>query len=79
MADTQRRALALAHAITERLILLAYSRGRRHLKSPPRWMRDAGLADTLETHQACVARRIADELLATPLAGPPPQSQGARR
>jgi hypothetical protein len=59
MAETQRAVHALAAAITERLVLLALSRGRRHLSSAPRWMRDAGLEADLEAYQARVAARVA--------------------
>jgi hypothetical protein len=59
MGAVQRRVRGLAGQITERLILLAWTRGRRHLASAPRWLRDAGLAEDLEGYQARVAQRIA--------------------
>jgi hypothetical protein len=69
MADVQRRVHALAAEITARLISLAWSRGRRHLSSPPLWLRDAGLAHDLEGYQCRVAERIAGQYrLDVPLA-----------
>ncbi len=59
MAEAQRRVHALADEITARLILLAWTRGRRHLCSAPRWLRDTGLAADLEGYQQRVAERIA--------------------
>lgn len=59
MTEVQRRVHALAHEITARLILLAWTRGRRHLSGAPRWLRDAGLADDLEGYQQRVAERVA--------------------
>ena len=61
MGDVQAEVHRLKNDATERLILLAHARGRRHLSSPPRWMRDAGLSDDLDPYQERVATRLAKD------------------
>ena len=60
MADVQRDVRALAGAITDGQILLAWSRGRRHLTSAPRWLRDLGRESELEDVQRRIAERVAE-------------------
>lgn len=61
MAEVQAAVLALAREITERQILLAWTRGRRHLSSAPRWLRDLGRESELEDVQRRIAERVAGE------------------
>jgi hypothetical protein len=61
MADVQAAALALAREITDRQILLAWTRGRRHLSSAPRWLRDLGRESELEDVQRRIAERVASD------------------
>jgi hypothetical protein len=59
MAAEQRRLARLRREATERLVLLAWSRGRLHVKMPPRAVRDAGLAWDATAHAERVAARVA--------------------
>lgn len=61
MADVQAEVLTLASSITELSIALAWTRGRRHLSSAPRWLRDLGRESELEDVQRRIAERVACE------------------
>lgn len=50
-----------AGAITDAHVLLAWMRGRRHLTSAPRWLRDLGRESELEDVQRRIAERVAGE------------------
>lgn len=66
MQSVQASVLRLAREITDRLVLLAWCRGRRHLSSPPRWLRDLGRAGELEEIQRRIAERVAAEYREAP-------------
>jgi hypothetical protein len=59
MGDEQRRALRLARRVTELCVLLARLRGRWHVTSAPREVRDGGAAWDREAWAARVADRVA--------------------
>ena len=59
MADEQRRLCRVRRRITELLVLLARSRGRYHLCSAPRDIRQSGAAWDQEAWHAKIADRVA--------------------
>jgi len=59
MADEQRRLLALRRRITELLVLVAHVRGRCHVTSTPRALRQAGAAWDRDAWRARIADRVA--------------------
>lgn len=61
MAALQAEVLARARELTELHVLLAWCRGRRHLVSAPRWLRDLGRSDELEDVQRRIAERRAED------------------
>jgi hypothetical protein len=64
MADEQRRLLALRRGITELLVLVAHARGRYHLTSAPRAVREAGSAWDRDAWHARIADRVALDYIA---------------
>jgi hypothetical protein len=59
MADVQKRLARLRREMTERLVLLAWARGKLHVVAAPRAVRDAKLAWDAAAHAARVAERVA--------------------
>jgi hypothetical protein len=59
MGEHQKHASRLRRELTDRHVLLAWARGRLHVRAPPRAVRDAGSAGwTAESHAARVAQRL---------------------
>jgi hypothetical protein len=59
MGDEQRRLLRVARRVTELCVLLARARGRWHVTTPPREVRDAGVAWDRDAWHARIAERVA--------------------
>jgi hypothetical protein len=59
MADEQRQLVALRRRVTELLVLLARARGRYHVTSAPRAVRQAGVAWDRDAWHARIAGRVA--------------------
>jgi hypothetical protein len=59
MADEQRQLARLARRMTELCILRARMRGRWHVTTAPRDIRDSGAAWDREAHHARIAERVA--------------------
>jgi hypothetical protein len=59
MGEVQKRLARMRRETTERLVLLAWARGRLHVVAAPRAVRDAKLAWDPAAHAARVAERVA--------------------
>jgi hypothetical protein len=64
MSDEQKAACRTARLTTERLILLAWSRGRTHVSVPPLELRGPGIAWDARAHAQRVAERLAPDYAA---------------
>jgi hypothetical protein len=59
MGDHQKRLVHLRRELTDRHVLLAWARGRLHVRTPPRAIRDARKPDRREGADANTDARIA--------------------
>jgi hypothetical protein len=64
MSDEQKEAHYVARLTTERLVLLAWSRGRIHVSVPPRELRAPGVTWDARAHAERIAERLAPDYAA---------------